>query len=125
METNDLIPNVYAADCPTRHVLDLIGDRWTTLIIGRLEDGTKRFSELQRSVAGISQKMLSQTLRNMERDGLVKRTVYPEVPPRVEYHLTALGETLCGPITAIHNWAMEHIGEIQTAQHVYDERVKG
>lgn len=124
METKFLEPNVYAADCPTRHVLDLIGDRWTTLIIGILADGTKRFSELQRSVGGISQKMLAQTLRNMERDGLVKRTVYPEVPPRVEYTLTALGKTLCDPITAIHNWAMTHIGDIQAAQQVYDQKTK-
>lgn len=122
METNLQFGDVYAADCPTRQVLNRIGDKWTTLIILLLEDGPKRFSELQRSIVGISQKMLTQTLRTLERDGLVNRTIYPEVPPRVEYQLTALGRTLCAPITAIVRWSEEHIGDVTAAQMAYDDR---
>jgi DNA-binding HxlR family transcriptional regulator len=120
MET--LFSNVYAADCPTRRVLDLIGDKWSVLIIGMLEEGPKRFSQLQRSIGGISQKMLTQTLRGLERDGIIYRTLYPEVPPRVEYTLTPLGETLCAPINAIRDWAEAHIDEVSAAQAVYDGR---
>lgn len=114
--------DAYNGDCPTRQVLDRIGDKWTVLIIGLLEGRPKRFSELQRSIIGISHKMLTQTLRNLERDGLVQRTLYPEVPPRVEYALTPLGETLCTPITAIRHWAEAHIAEVITSQVDYDTR---
>jgi DNA-binding HxlR family transcriptional regulator len=113
---------MYASACPTRQVLDRIGDKWTTLVIGLLEDGSQRFSELQRSIGGISQKMLTQTLRNLERDGLVDRTVYPEAPPRVEYTLTPLGDTLCAPIAAIRDWADAHIDAVIEAQVDYDNR---
>ena len=122
METIDRLPDAYAADCPTRQVLDFIGDKWTTLIVVLLEERPKRFSELQLSIHGISQKMLSQTLRNLERDGLVKRTMYPEIPPRVEYKLTPLGETLLGPISAILQWSYDHISEVNAAQERYDAR---
>jgi DNA-binding HxlR family transcriptional regulator len=122
METPYLLGDVYAADCPTRRVLDLIGDKWSVLIIGMLEDGPKRFSHLQRSIGGISQKMLTQTLRSLERDGIISRTLYPEVPPRVEYTLTPLGETLGEPIAAIIHWAEEHIDEVSVAQNAYDSR---
>ena len=114
--------DVYNGDCPTRQVLDRVGDKWTALIMGMLEGRPKRFSELQRSIVGISHKMLTQTLRNLERDGLVHRTLYPEVPPRVEYTLTPLGETLGTPIAAIRHWAEEHIAEVTVAQTVYDAR---
>jgi DNA-binding HxlR family transcriptional regulator len=114
--------DVYNSNCPTRQVLDRIGDKWTALIIGLLEEGPLRFSELQRNIGGISQKMLTQTLRNCERDGLINRTLYPEVPPRVEYKLTLLGETLCTPIAAIRNWAEENIAEVTAAQESYDSR---
>lgn len=120
METIEVHGNVYDADCPTRQVLDRIGDKWTTLVIGMLEEGSKRFSELQRSIGGISQKMLTQTLRSLERDGLVNRTVYAEVPPRVEYALTPLGETLCAPIAAIRQWAEDNIADVSAAQTAYD-----
>jgi DNA-binding HxlR family transcriptional regulator len=113
---------MYASACPTRQVLDRIGDKWTALVIGLLEDGSQRFSELQRSIGGISQKMLTQTLRNLERDGLVDRTVYPEAPPRVEYTLTPLGDTLCAPIAAIRDWADAHIDAVIEAQVDYDNR---
>jgi DNA-binding HxlR family transcriptional regulator len=122
METNLRFGNVYAANCPTRQVLNRIGDKWTTLVILLLEDGPQRFSELQRSIVGISQKMLTQTLRSLERDGLVSRKIYPEVPPRVEYQLTPLGQTLCAPITAVVRWSEEHIGAVTAAQTAYDAR---
>lgn len=116
------LPNVFDADCPTRRVLDLIADKWTVLIITLLENEPKRFSQLQRSIGGISQKMLAQTLRGLERDGLVTRTIYPEVPPRVEYTLTPLGRTLIEPIAAIRDWAESYITSVTTAQQEYDVR---
>ena len=125
MDTKEALPislNLYKSDCPTRQVLDRIADKWTTLILGLLEGGPLRFSALQRGIGGISQKMLTQTLRGLERDGLVQRTIYPEVPPRVEYQLTLLGETLCGPIAAIQHWAENHIEEVILAQNEYDSR---
>jgi len=121
METTTLPPNVYSSTCPTRQVLDRVADKWTALVIGTLEDGPKRFSQIQRHIDGISQKMLTQTLRTLERDGLVSRTVYAEVPPRVVYTLTPLGETICAPIAAIRNWAEVHISEVSSAQMIYDE----
>jgi DNA-binding HxlR family transcriptional regulator len=118
MET--LATNVYADTCPTRHVLDLIGDKWATLIVGLLEERPQRFAALHRQIGGISQKMLTQTLRRLERDGLVQRTVYAEVPPRVEYALTPLGQTLCAPLAALRAWAEANIGAVQAAQRRYD-----
>lgn len=122
METNALRGNVYDAACPTRQVLDRLADKWTVLVLGALEAGSPRFSEIQRRIDGISQKMLTQTLRELERDGLVRRTVYAEVPPRVEYGLTELGRTLTEPIAAIRRWAEQHIGEVSRAQAAYDGR---
>ena len=119
MET--LVPNVYAGTCPTRHVLDLIGDKWAALIVGLLEEKPQRFAALHRQIGGISQKMLTQTLRRLERDGLVQRTVYAEVPPRVEYALTRLGQTLCAPLAALRMWAEANIADVQGAQQRYDE----
>ena len=121
METTVLPPNVFSASCPTRQVLDLIADKWTALVIGALENEPQRFSQIQRRIDGISQKMLTQTLRSLERDGLVERTVYAEVPPRVVYKLTPLGETLRAPIAEIRHWAETHIGEVSAAQTVYDQ----
>ena len=117
-----LPPDVYDAACPTRQVLDLIADKWATLIVGLLETQPMRFAALQKRIGGISQKMLTQTLRGLERDGLVTRTVYAEVPPRVEYALTPLGRTLCVPIDAIIKWSEENIGEVMTARQQYDQR---
>lgn len=110
----------YHADCPTRHILDRIGDRWTVLIVGALWDGSARFSELRRRIEGISQKMLTQTLRALERDGLVRRTVYPEVPVRVEYALTEAGRTLREPLRALEQWSIAHVGAVKAAQDAYD-----
>ena len=126
METAPLLPTdaaLYKGNCPTREILDRIADKWTTLIIGILaHGGTRRFNELRRMIGGISQKMLTQTLRDLERDGLVRRTLYPEIPPRVEYQLTALGETLCEPIAALSTWASDHMQEVRNAQHAFDAR---
>lgn len=126
METNmtmrDQYGDMYAANCPTRQVLDRIGDKWTVLIFGLLQDRSMRFSQLQRTISGISHKMLTQTLRNLERDGLVTRTIYAEVPPRVEYQLTPLGKTLAETIIAIRVWAEENIAEVTAAQMHYDAR---
>ena len=111
----------YAAGCPSRQVLDRIGDRWTVLVVGSLSQGPLRFSELARRIEGISQKMLTQTLRGLERDGLVVRTVHPEVPPRVEYELTRVGATLIEPLDALDAWAREHLPVIEAARAAYDE----
>jgi DNA-binding HxlR family transcriptional regulator len=112
--------NPYLAGCPTRHILDRIGDRWTVLVVGVLSEGTARFSELRRRVDGISQKMLTQTLRELERDGLVSRTVHAEVPVRVEYSLTAAGRSLTGPLKALEDWSMEHLDAVLGARQAYD-----
>jgi len=102
-------------------VLDRIGDRWTVLIVGVLqENGTQRFSELRDAVGGITPKVLTQTLRAMERDGLVARKVYAEVPPKVEYTLTELGRSLMRPLTAIRTWAEENMDELFATRARYD-----
>lgn len=117
-------PDVYDANCPTRRVLDLIADKWAMLIIDLLNnEQPQRFVALQRQIGKISQKMLTQTLRHLERDGLVQRTIYPQVPPRVEYTLTPLGQTLCEPIAALVHWAEENIDAVMAAQKRYDEIV--
>ncbi len=105
-------PNVMDADCPSRQALDLIGNKWTMLVVKTLAEGVRRYGALHRTIGGISQKMLTQTLRGLERDGLVLRTVYPVVPPKVEYTLTPLGKTLIEPLTAVATWAERHMGEI-------------
>ncbi|MEU4089543.1 winged helix-turn-helix transcriptional regulator [Streptomyces aureus] len=105
-----------------RAVLDRICDKWTLLIVTTLEGGRLRFTDLQRQIPGISQRMLTLTLRNLERDGLVSRTVYAEVPPRVEYALTPTGRSLIPPALALAGWAMEHIAEIEASRAAYGER---
>ncbi|WP_329124540.1 winged helix-turn-helix transcriptional regulator [Streptomyces sp. NBC_01465] len=103
-----------------RAVLDRICDKWTLLIVATLDQGRLRFTELHRHVPGISQRMLTLTLRNLERDGLVSRTAYAEVPPRVEYALTSLGKSLIAPALALAGWAIEHNAEIQSSRAEYD-----
>jgi DNA-binding HxlR family transcriptional regulator len=114
-------PNPYSAKCATRIVLDRIADKWAVLILGLLKDGPVRFNRLRRDIEGISQKMLSQTLKNLERDGLVQRMAYPTVPVTVEYSLTPLGKTLTETFDALRRWAEIHIDEVVAAQHRYDE----
>lgn len=111
--------DVYSPSCPSRVALDRIGDRWTALIVGVLEKGPRRFTEI-RDAMGITSKVLTQTLRALERDGLVTRTAYPQIPPRVEYQLTPLGLTLREPLQAIRDWAEEHIHEIIRAWEGHD-----
>lgn len=126
MDTTEIQPIqtqacAFNADCPTRLILNRIADKWTVLVVILLEDGTKRFSNLQREIGGISQKMLTQTLRGLERDGLVSRKVYATVPPKVEYSLTPLGQTLKDLLYAIKTWSETNINEVLTAQKSYDD----
>jgi DNA-binding HxlR family transcriptional regulator len=111
-------------DCEVRQILDRIGDKWSLLTIALLEGRTLRFSQLQREIDGISQRMLTVTLRQLERDGLVSRTVYPVVPPRVEYELTPLGATLHSTIQALVAWTEEHQNQIAAARTEYDARAQ-
>jgi DNA-binding HxlR family transcriptional regulator len=111
--------NVFDSHCPTRQVLDVIADKWTVLIIRRLADGTLRFAQLRRSVDGISQKVLTNILRSLERDGIVTRRIYASVPPKVEYSLTTLGRSLCDLVEGICGWAEANIEQVQTAREVY------
>jgi DNA-binding HxlR family transcriptional regulator len=109
--------------CPAiREVLSRVGDKWSVQVIALLGDGTMRFSELRREIEGISQRMLTLTLRNLERDGLLTRTVFPEVPPRVEYTLTRLGKTLLEPIQGLAEWAADNRTSIQAAREDFDRR---
>jgi DNA-binding HxlR family transcriptional regulator len=104
-------------------VLNRIGDKWSVMVVGMLgRHGTLRFNELKRLINGVSQRMLTLTLRNLERDGLVSRTIYPEVPPRVEYNLTEMGKTLQEPIDELWNWSAEHHMAILDARAIYDAR---
>ncbi|MBL7494003.1 helix-turn-helix transcriptional regulator [Frankia sp. AgB1.9] len=115
--------DVLAAACPTRQIVDRIGDRWSLLVLYALEGGTLRFQELRRTVDGISQKMLTQTVRGLERDGLVERTVHAVIPPRVDYCLTPLGRGLSSRIAELRIWAYTHIDEVNDARTAFDERV--
>ena len=110
----------YVRDCPSRRLLDRIGDRWTVLIVGALDQGPRRFGELATEVDGVSQKMLTQTLRSLERDGFVSRTAYAVVPPHVEYELTDLGRSLQGPLGALERWAVDNMDAVVTRQLAYD-----
>ncbi|GAC1662256.1 MAG: helix-turn-helix domain-containing protein [Ktedonobacteraceae bacterium] len=111
-----IIPNIQNPDCGSREVLAVIADKWTMITIYTLAQGTRRFGELQRDVGGISQKMLTQTLRKLENNGLVERTVYPVIPPRVEYSLTPLGTTFLEALSAVCKWAEEHRDDVETAR---------
>lgn len=108
--------NAFDPDCPTRVVLDRIGDKWTVLVIGALAGGPLRFTELRARVGGVAPKVLTQTVRAMERDGLLTRTVFAQVPPRVDYALTELGISLGGPIAVLTDWAETHVSTILAAR---------
>ncbi|MEU2072817.1 helix-turn-helix domain-containing protein [Streptomyces sp. NPDC013489] len=116
VESSGLPADVYSAKCPTRQVLDHIAGKWTVLIVDALLEGTLRYTDLSRRIEGVSQKMLTQTLRSLEADGFVTRTVYPTIPPRVEYALTELGQSLGEPIAALRRWTETHINEIERAR---------
>ena len=114
--------NVLTATCPSRTSLARIANKWTAMVVSALGDGRLRFSDLRSTVDGISAKVLTDTLRDLERDGLVSRHVYAEVPPRVEYELTSLGHTLHTPLRALGSWAEDHIGEVLSAREAFDSR---
>ncbi|MEV0847816.1 helix-turn-helix domain-containing protein [Streptomyces sp. NPDC049954] len=105
-----------------RGVLDRVGDKWSLLVVATLDGERLRFTELQQRVPGISQRMLTRTVRHLERDGLVSRTAFPEVPPRVEYELTARGRTLIEPAVKLAEWAADHNADIERSQAEYDAR---
>jgi len=112
--------DVYDVNCPSRQILDRIGDTWSVLVVVMLAEGTHRYTELAKRIQGVSPKMLTQTLRGLERDGLITRTVHPVVPPRVDYALTELGRSLYGLVEGLERWAEAHIDDVQTARAAYD-----
>jgi DNA-binding HxlR family transcriptional regulator len=122
MAIRELAADPYAADCPSRQVLDRIGDKWTVLIVVALAEGPQRYGELASRIQRVSQKMLTQTLRGLERDGMLTRTVHASVPPRVDYELTELGRSLLMPITALEQWAIAHMDDIVAARRAHDDR---
>jgi DNA-binding HxlR family transcriptional regulator len=109
-----------ARDCPFRNVLDKVGNKWSFMIFAVLEDGSKRFNEIKRLIGDISQRVLTESLRDLERDGYIVRTVYPDRPPKVVYELTDLGRSLLTPIRQFMNWAVEAHPQIQSARKKYD-----
>lgn len=109
-------PSVLNPHCGAQEVLDLIADKWTALVIYTLAGRTMRHGEMRKAIGGVSQKMLTQTLRKLERDGLVQRTVFPVVPPHVEYALTPLGMSLLEPLKTLCRWAEDHLGEMMDAR---------
>ncbi|MFI6366667.1 winged helix-turn-helix transcriptional regulator [Nocardia sp. NPDC050630] len=112
--------DAYVAECPTRHLLDRISDKWVSLILNALADGPLRYAEINRIISGVSPKMLTQTLRTLERDGLLERRITAEVPVRVDYELTALGHSLQPVMRAIKRWAEERMDEVLAARARYD-----
>lgn len=117
----ELPPDELFGACPVRDVLDRIGDKWSVLVISLLGDGPMRFMELKRTIGLVSQRMLTRTLRGLERDGLITRTVHPVVPPRVDYELTALGHGLQGVLTELTTWSFAHASDVASARREYDE----
>ncbi|MDQ0390709.1 DNA-binding HxlR family transcriptional regulator [Labrys monachus] len=113
--------DVYENRCPTRLVLDRLADKWAVLILDRLDEGPVRFNHIRRDIKGISQKVLSQTLKKLERDGLVSRAVFATVPVTVEYALTPLGRTLTETVSALAHWAERNMDAVLAAQRAYDE----
>lgn len=114
--------NVMLATCPSRTSLAKIANKWTAMIVIALSDGPLRFSVLRQAVGGISGKVLAETLKDLERDGILVRSAYAEVPPRVEYELTQLGRSLRDPLAALGHWAEQHIAEVLDARIAYDDR---
>ncbi|MEV0248577.1 helix-turn-helix domain-containing protein [Nocardia sp. NPDC050712] len=112
--------DAYLAECPARHLLDRIADKWVSLVINALAEGPQRYSDLHRRLASVSQKMLTQTLRNLERDGLLTRTMAPAAPVRVDYELTELGVSLLPVMQAIKGWAENHMDQVLEPRQAYD-----
>ncbi|MDQ0029830.1 winged helix-turn-helix transcriptional regulator [Arthrobacter bambusae] len=121
MDTSSLPANVLDPDCPSRVIFQRIGDKWASLVVQVLADGPIRFSELRKMVHVVTPKVLTQTLRTLERDGLITRTVHAQVPPRVDYELTELGASLLEPLTLLRLWAEDHVPSILKARDAYDD----
>ncbi|WAH99446.1 winged helix-turn-helix transcriptional regulator [Arthrobacter sp. MMS18-M83] len=121
METSELPANVMDPDCPSRVIFQRIGDKWASLVVQVLAGGPIRFSELRKMVHVVTPKVLTQTLRTLERDGLITRTVHAQVPPRVDYELTELGTSLLEPLTLLRLWAEDHVPSILEARDAYDD----
>jgi len=113
-------PDAYSADCPTRQILDRVGDKWAVLILLLLRQQPVRFNGLRRAIEGISQKMLSQVLKSLERDGMIRRRAIATVPVTVEYSITPLGATLAAAVDPLRDWAESHLKEVLTSQRRYD-----
>ena len=122
MESDHVEPDPFNRNCGSRQVLDRIGDRWSVLVVLTLAEGDRRYGELAERISGISQKMLTQTLRGLERDGIVTRTVHASVPPRVDYALTDLGRSLLDLVSGLEAWATTHLAEVERARASYDAR---
>jgi DNA-binding HxlR family transcriptional regulator len=116
--------NAYSADCPTRQILDRVGDKWAVLLLLLLRGEPLRFNQLRRAIEGISQKMLSQVLKSLERDGLIRRRAIPTVPVTVEYSITPLGLTLAAAVDPLRDWAEKNLKEVLAAQRRYDAQRK-
>ncbi|MBO2446259.1 helix-turn-helix transcriptional regulator [Actinomadura barringtoniae] len=114
--------DAFDPNCPTRLILDRIGDKWSVLVVLSLRDGPRRFTELRDKIGGVTPKVLTHTLRVMERDGLLTRQVFPEIPPHVEYELTPLGQSLQGPIQAVTDWAEANVNEVIAAREAHEAR---
>lgn len=112
--------DAFIKGCPTNQLLDRLSDKWVSLVVAALSNGPMRYSDLSRKIAGVSPKMLTQTLRTLERDGILTRTITPSVPVRVDYALTPLGSSLAGLLTAVKTWAETHIEEVHEARERYD-----
>ncbi len=121
-ETAKIEYDAFLAACPSRQLLDTLSDKWSSLVLAALADGPRRYSDLGRTIAGVSQKMLTQTLRGLERDGILARTVTPSVPVRVDYALTPLGNSLLPVMRAVKDWAEGNIERVMTARDAYDAR---
>jgi DNA-binding HxlR family transcriptional regulator len=117
--------NVLDPNCPSRLVLDRVAEKWTGLVVLALSDGTLRFGELRQRIGGVAPKVLTQTLRNLERDGLVTRTIHAEMPPRVEYALTDLGRSLREPLTAVQSWAEANVDQVLANRDRADAAAEG
>ena len=117
--------NILEKDCFNRHILDIVVNKWTSLIFYSLSQGPKRYNQLKRMIEGISQTMLTSTLRKLERNGLIHREIFPVIPPKVEYSLTPLGKTLIPLFEQIYQWTGNHMAQIEVSQKAYDQRTIG
>lgn len=123
MVRKDDMQRQFDKECEWREVIGLIGDKWSVLILHAVRDGRLRYSEVQRRVPGISQKVLTASLRQLERDGIIRRTVHPVVPPKVEYELTKLGFSVFDAVAALRGWAIDHLGAVKQSRTAYDKAV--